>query len=226
VNLPRVLVYCPVAPTTPKIYGRTVQSIFGMRWPAPIDVVFGREDAPDPGRAGYLNVLDKYVHAREMALEGGYDALLTIEADMVVPPMALARLSQVQADVAYGLYCSRHGNFPWLAALALHERSAVFLSTARPDLMSRVWGRVIETKGVGLGCTFIWRHVLERIPFRCPDVKVANDWYFALDCQAAGFTQKTDCGVVCGHITMTPTPRVIWPTPDDPERHYRFEFLG
>ena len=150
-NLPRVLAYCPVAPTTPKVYGRTVQSIFGLYWPAPLDVVFGREDHPDPERAGYLNVLDKYDRAREMALAGGYDALLTIEADMIVPPLALARLARVEADVAYGLYCSRHGRLAWLAALALHERSAVFLSTARPDLMSRVWGRVIETQGVGPG---------------------------------------------------------------------------
>lgn len=220
---PRVLVYCPVAPSTPKIFGRTMQSIFAMHWTGPLDVVFGREDEPE--RRGYLNVLDKYNRARDLFLAGPYDAMLTVEADMIVPEVTLERLTRVDADVAYGLYCSRHGRYQWLAYLHLIERAGVSI-TVKPDLMRESWGRVIETRGVGLGCTLIWRHVLERIPFRCPDVKVANDWYFSLDCQQAGFVQKTDCGVVCGHITMEPSPRVIWPTIDDPERHYRFEFLG
>ncbi len=212
-----------MAPTTPRLYGRTVESIFGMRWPGQMDIVFGREDAPE--QPGYPNILAKYSRAREMALTGGYDALLTVEADMVVPPITLERLTLVEADVAYGLYCSRHGRYQWLAYLVVQERGGTSI-TVRRDLMESAWGRVIEVQGVGLGCTLIWRRVLEQIPFRCPTIRVANDWYFALDCLAAGVVQKCDCGVVCGHITQEPSPRVVWPTIDDPERHYRFEFLG
>ena len=71
-----------------------------------------------------------------------------------------------------------------------------------------MWGNVIDTTGVGLGCTLIRREVLEAIPFRVVDKWIANDWYFALDVAEKGFTQAHDCGVVCGHIDGY---RVLWP---------------
>jgi hypothetical protein len=67
------------------------------------------------------------------------------------------------------------------------------------------FGTVIPCEGVGFGCTLIRRNVLEAVEFR-RDVssamrrKFADDWTFALDVKAAGFTSAAHLGVLCGHI--------------------------
>jgi hypothetical protein len=222
---PRILVYCPLSPSTPKVYGRTLQSIFAMDWAGPLDVVFGRHDhGPTDRGTAYREITEKYNGARDLALLGGYDALLTIESDMIVPPLTLERLTRLDADVAYGLYVSRHGKHQWLAYLTLYETSGTSLSADRINAQA-AWGQAIEVAGVGLGCTLIWRHVLEAIPFRWEEGGVANDWYFSLDLQARGYKQMTDCGVVCGHIASEPDPRIYWPDPEA-ERLYSIEPIG
>ena len=210
---PRVLIYCPTNPVTPEIYGRSLQSVFRMEWNAPHDVVFGRHRHPLTDRAGgYQEITDKYNHARELALAGGYDALFTVEADMILPPLALERLTRVQADVAYGLYCSRHGTHQWLAYSHVGDRAGNSIGED-VEYCRDAWGTVVETQGVGMGCTLIWRHVLEDVEFRIEPGGAANDWYFSLDLMARGYKQAHDLGVVCGHIASNPA-RVLWPDPD------------
>lgn len=207
----RVLVYCPVAPKTPKIYGRTLQSIFRLDWSFPLDYVFGRED--HPAGTGYENIRDKHNHARRIVLNDGYDAVLFVEADMVIPSDALRKLVSVDADVAYGLYVNRHGWRRWLAFTMLDRNGAQSLSQ-KPDLAQACWGSPIETQGAGMGCTLIRRHVLEKLEFRLPQDggdDVADDWMFALDCQRLGLRQVHHLGVVCGHISPN---GVLWPDPE------------
>ena len=210
----KVLIYCPMNPIAPRICDRTLDSIFGMRWMHPLDIVFGREDMPRlPSRpVAHTNITRKYNDARRMALEGGYDALMTIEADMIVPDLALLRMSAVAADVVYGLYSNRHGRHQWLAFQTIGGLDGNYSGhsySKDPVMCARAWGNVVESVGVGLGCTLIRRNVLEAIEFRCaPDQQVANDWMLALDVGAAGFTQAHDCGVVCGHIDGNV---VYWP---------------
>jgi len=184
-----------------------------MEWEGPSELLFLRDDVPLGGERtinGYDNVCEKYQWARRVALDGGYDALLTVEADMIVPEHTLARLSQVDADVAYGLYASRHGRTQWVCATELGKMTAQWLSQDHYRA-KQAWGQVIESGGVGMGCTFIRRRVLEAIPFRREPGLLANDWYFALDVREAGYRQVHDLGVVCGHITGKPSPRIIWP---------------
>jgi hypothetical protein len=77
------------------------------------------------------------------------------------------------------------------------------------------WGKVIETKGVGNGCTLIRRRVLEALEFKwSPGEFGCCDWHLAVDCQRLGFTQKHDMGVVCGHIAVNPVHRILWPDPE------------
>ncbi|GIV82780.1 MAG: hypothetical protein KatS3mg051_2134 [Anaerolineae bacterium] len=217
----RILLYCPLAPQTPRIYARTVESLFRMQWDGPLPMVFGRCDAPRGTK--YQDLCAKHNEARTMVLDGGYDAVLFVENDMVVPPDTLERLCAVDADVAYGLYVSRHGWNRWLAFHSIHGYGGVSYSQD-PERMRAVWGTVSETLGVGMGCTLIHRHVLERIGFRtAPDDVVADDWMFALDCIDQGFRQAHDFGVVCGHIT--PDGKILWPAPEAPGS-YRIEFMG
>lgn len=223
----RILVFCPLSPTPPMLYGRTVQSIFRLEYGGPLHYLFHKGDNPYTveGRWGrYANVTRNYNMARDVALRDGYDALLTVEADMVVPADALTKLEATGADVAYGLYIWRHGKREWSAYTDLHDRAGESLSRD-PDAARAAWGQVVDVAGVGLGCTLIRRPVLEAMRFHFPDdALVCCDWMLALDCQARGFTQRAHLGVVCGHITTEPTPRVYWPDPEQGTL-YRTEFL-
>lgn len=166
------------------------------------------------------SILDKFQHGRLLFLAGDYDAMLTVEYDNIVPPDALQRLARVDADVAYGLYCGRN-NHQWLAFWRLFDNNGITYSKDGPTVRS-VWGKVIETCGVGFGCTLIHRRVLEAIPFRLvPGHPCANDWHFSLDCMAAGFVQKHDCAVIVGHIIARQPLSVVWPALEYP--FYRIE---
>lgn len=208
----RTLVYVPLYPSQPRIRPETVESLGGLRWHGPLDLLFGREDAPE--RGGYENILAKYQRARETFLGGGYEAMLTVEADMIVPALALERLTRLECDVAYGLYISRHGTRRWLAMMSIEGARGLSLSE-QPEKARKLWGSAVVTKGAGLGCTLIHRRVMEQIPFRREEGGAACDWAFAKDCEAAGLRQMHDLGVACGHITDNGT--ALWPDIDSPE---------
>jgi hypothetical protein len=182
---------------------------------------------PDDGDGGRTNIVAKHNEARSVVLGQGYDYMLSVEDDMVIPPDALHRLLAVcegGADVAYGLYVFRRPPFSWSATLALDPEQMVGypLSSHKPTMV-RDWGRVVDVDGVGFGCTLIARRVLEHLRFRVdwsrphPGGEWSHDdWYFALDCVAAGFVQRCDLGCVCGHIHPTSeegrfSPGVIMP---------------
>ncbi len=129
-------------------------------------------------------------------LNGGYDALLHIDADMIVPADTVDRLMAIEADVAYGLYVSRRDPSRWLCFI---DRAMSMPLSAVPTLNREFTDIHIGSFGAGMGCTLIRRHVLEEIAFRT-DGTVASDWCFAVDCANYGFIQRHDLGCICGHI--------------------------
>jgi hypothetical protein len=192
------------------------------------DIVYLRTAATlDPRDA----VAEQYNEARRIVLEQGYDALMTVEADMLPPPNAIRRLFSAKADIAYGLYIFRRPPWEWSAYVNVQGMGGMSYSGV-PDLARRVWGEVVEVEGMGLGCTLIQRNVLERLEFRAhggyhADGKRSHcDWYFAADAREHQFTQRCDTAVICGHIHPTDEagtggPTVLWPTDEAP--FYRFE---
>jgi hypothetical protein len=147
------------------------------------------------------NVLAQYSHARELCLSGPYDALVTIEQDMILPPHALATLWEDGAAVVYGTYMLRHG-MPVINALR-HENQrnlGMSLSLYNGALAQASKAERIEVSGVGFGCTLIRRSVLEAIPFRQDDAGNAPDMPFARDCLQRGIEQIARFNVRCGHI--------------------------
>jgi hypothetical protein len=137
-----------------------------------------------------------------MALELGFDALMLIDDDQILPPDALERLIACDADIAYGLTVLRKQPNVWSAALTLGEPNThVWLN--HPDhavYARRIFGQVIDCAGLGSFCTLIKRRVLEAAPFERRGVH-AVDWYTACDAQRLGFTQRCDTGLLCGHVT-------------------------
>jgi len=236
--MPDVLVYVPML----RLYGRALQSILRLEWPGRLDIVFDKGNDALPGcdkQERFKVVTAKYNHGRDLVLAGGYDAMLCVEDDMIVPPDTLLKLWGTEADIAYGLYCWRNQSFhKWSAYVELSDKSGTSLSD-QPELARRLWGQVVEVQGIGNGCTLIRRHVLEQLPFRKHGVACC-DWGLALDAQEHGFRQVCDLGVVCGHMTMEidqttfpiqygvmGPPRIIWPDPDEERigRMYRVEYI-
>lgn len=215
-------------PTANRLFDDTLRTVFAQRDvdDVAIDLFLPWQGYGDGVRDSREIILDKYSAARQAALTGGYDALWCVESDMLVPPDALARLLAANAGVAYGLYCFRRPPWDWSAFIGMDTESMLGYSLsglpdrARKALRER---EVIETDGVGLGCTLISLDTLERVPFVLNKGKQHGegtdaahfshcDWYFALDCVEAGIRQVVDCGVVCGHITPHPAPSVLWPS--------------
>ena len=174
-----------------------------------------------------------------MAISRGYDALLSIEADMIVPPDTIAKLLEADADIAYGLYVSRHKPFRWLAYKELDLWGAESYSLDHTGADARAaWGKIIDVAGVGMGCTLIKRKVFEELRFRIHDGShswiqdeyaedfrkmgidpyakrkqmVCDDYLLAMDAQHHGFSQRCNTNLICGHIGEK---GVYWPTPDE-----------
>jgi hypothetical protein len=211
----KILVYVPTSPYRPYIHKQTIDSIFDLKWTEPLQIVFDHQDIKGMRSidVGGINNAQKLNRARDIVLNNNYNALLTIDSDMIVPAITLERLTRVKADVAYGLYVSRHPDHKWLAFTELNEISGRSFGES-PELCQKSWGKVVETAGLGNGCTLIHRNVLEKISFHFfVGRKGAPDWHLSLDCQKEGFTQMHDLGVVCGHINPEGT-EIYWPAKD------------
>lgn len=208
----------PISDETPHaVYPQTLTALQTLDV-AGYEVAINYYDGDDPKLDPKDNLTAKHNRMRADVLDGGYDALLTLEADMIVPSDALVKLAAVEADVVYAAYCSRSHpmvlTFPQIDGYKGRSIGAD-AETYRP-----LFGTVIESEGVGFGCTLIRRKVLEAVEFR-RDVssemkrKFADDWTFALDVKAAGFKSATHLGVLCGHIQRDGRVRLVDPQEAD-----------
>lgn len=192
----------------------TVASMVGQRFDGELVWEVGRFNPYPP--PDLRNVYEQYKRGRERALAGGFDALWTVEHDMVLPADALGRLWETGAPVAYGVYMLRHGSNVLNAWELTGGRNLGMSLTLYPEKLEAAKRRgVVEVSGVGFGCTLIRRAALERIPFR-PDgeQKQAPDIPFAVDCVRAGIRQVAHFGVECGHVHEGEVLRVdgeSWP---------------
>ena len=225
----RILVAVAEYPRPSVVHPLTEASLAALRGPREggDELTIWRQGGDDPVLTHYENLCAKHNLARQRVLDEGFDALLSIEADMVVPADAVMRLTAVDADVAYGLYVSR-STYMWLLFEQIAPKGGASI-TKTPERAAAVWGQVVPSAGVGMGCTLIHRRVLERVSFRLDAAgPFADDWQFALDVAAAGFRQAHDTAVVCGHVVKDGL--VAWPAVEQDERGrwtlHRLEDIG
>jgi hypothetical protein len=156
------------------------------------------------------NVVHQFQRGRQLALEGDYDAMLSVEHDMIVPPDALDRLWATDAGAVYGCYQLRH-KMKSVNLFRYENERAVGMSLSlypRELRLARLQGW-IEVSGAGFGCLLFRRKVLESIPFR--DAGNAPDLPFATDCVRKGVKQIGRTDVVCGHIDNVWAKATLWP---------------
>jgi hypothetical protein len=216
----KILLYCPTYTKDDgelALHPETQESINNLIIPE--DVTLDIEiDAYNPlpitgiSKTDHENTLLKYRKARQKVLSEGYDALLTIEHDMIIPEDALVKMLNTDAVVVYGLYLFRHIN-PILNALrAVKAQWADMSLSFFPEIVEKAANQGwIECSGAGYGCTLIHRQALERLDFhRTENGHPCSDMPFATDCLREGFKQICRFDVLCGHIK--PDGEVLWPS--------------
>jgi len=214
----RILVYCP----TKDLFWRTIEDIFNLEHEGPLEYLFTR-DNPYGEEEPRRNVFHAYEKAWVECLRGGYDALLTVESDMVVPPDALTKLLAVDAPVAYGLYCTRRGSHDWMTYINTANNGFPWKQLSRrPKMRREWWGQVHECVGAGFGCTLIQREAVERTVFDV-DAQGWPDFQLSRQCNNQDIAQVCDLSVVCGHIKREPRA-VVWPRAEV-GRHFWLEEL-
>jgi hypothetical protein len=169
---------------------------------------------------GARAVLLAWQTATERMRAGDYTHLLTLEDDMVVPPDALTKLLALDVPVAYGLYVWRRKPYFWNAyrTMSMDNGASWSYDQAHTAAQMLINAAPVQTQGLGNGCTLIKREVLDICPWRLDLGRAAPDWWFANDCLAAGIAQWHHFGVVCGHMTLLPSPRVLWPAVNQHDR--------
>ena len=212
----RVLIAVPAKRDMMSIVSR--ESVLTQRWKDgdAVDTVFLVDGDKGPR---WFNLCRKLQQARRLALEGGYDALLTVESDIILPDDALEKLWEVDAPVAYGLFVLRTPPHNWNVATIMRPGSMRLLTFDKDISWAAIhMGLPMRCKGHGQGVCLIRREVLEAIDFRNPTPEtLAQDWYFSFDCQDLNFQQMCHMGVVCGHIDHKDGREIIyWPDEDEP----------
>lgn len=201
----KLLIFTPIG----GLDAEAVQSAFTQEWTDPLGILYYRDH---PNGDGRRDILHAYEHGRALALAGGYDAMLTLESDMVVPVDVLGKLAEVDAPVVHALYVFREAGRTW-NPLVGKRWPGKYLD--EPALKRVMWGKVMPVLGVGFGCTLIRREALERIPFRLGQ-DAHCDWYFAEDCHAAGLKVMLNGAAVCGHKGRDGV--IWWPDADGTAR--------
>lgn len=208
----RLLVYVPMSRYIPA----AMRSLWAINTGGhAVDYFFDRS-RDQANRTPWQNVTAKYQNARYMTLDGDYDALLTLEDDLLFPENAIMRLVDLLdggADIAYGMTVSRH-DMRWSAHVSTGPGDGPYTTFGdTAELRAQAFGNVVDVVGCGLMCTLISRAVLTDLDFVLRGSRCC-DWYLAEDAQRAGFTQVCDTTLLCGHVLSTDLLRVAWPAPD------------
>ncbi|MBQ9002595.1 MAG: hypothetical protein IJ087_12155 [Eggerthellaceae bacterium] len=160
-------------------------------------------------------VMNAYVHdARNMlanwAIEDGFDRIMWIDDDMVLPKDAILRLAadvDDGLDYVAGLYFTRKGDVEPTIKKSLYARkdSEGNLSGKAEAYADYPRDSLFPVKGSGLGCTMmtvdIVREVMERYPRPFDPIPgYGEDLSFCLRLEELGIPMYCDSRVKCGHV--------------------------
>lgn len=184
-------------PTSRDIEIQCAASIIGM-------------DRPEGARIGVFCPQSYSIDASrnlivEHALEIGYDYILWIDSDMIIPKNTLIQLLSHDKDIVSGVYAYK------LLPTAGQGRNAVakrFKKDAKDTYEDislseiRESERLMEIDGVGFGCVLTKVDVFKNIkkPWFRYTPNMGEDIYFCRKAQKAGYKVYLDTSIRCGHI--------------------------
>lgn len=144
----------------------------------------------------------------EMTLEGGWDACLMVDSDMVLPPDALALLAEPGAPIRLGC-CPRHGDASVVECYWDHGENygeQNRMSAAQARELAAMGIERVAVKGGGLACGLVTTEALREIPrpwFRYVEYGngdvLSEDLFFCEQAAAAAVAIEADVRVRCGH---------------------------
>lgn len=194
-----------IVPTFETVKTATFKSIYDLQKPtdAVVDLEFVK---------GYVVHTARNIGV-QIAIERGYDYVLWVDSDVILPKDLLVRLLACKADIATGYYikkvegqritelCGTDPNRP-------NEPNAI--SNILEDGLPKVAG-IYPIKACGFGCTLtrtqIFRTMLEQDKTRLcfayiqtRDKFISEDFEFCERARNIGYTIVADTGLRCGHI--------------------------
>lgn len=216
----RVLV---AVPTFENIYPDTYKSIYALdkgEHEVTFDFVRGYDCATARNRIA------------QNALDGGFDYVLMVDNDVVLPQDALLNLLDDAKDVCLGYYAHRDTDNRYKGRTCIcklkdgngnayfnYPLESEYTATEMHEMADNEQTKV-RIHGGGMGCALIRTEVFRRIRYPWYDwVNYANDHrgmlsedlFFCEACRKAGIPIYTDVRVGCGHLFRY----VQWPEPAD-----------
>src|SRR4051812_38322461 len=149
----KILVGVATYPTEPSIYEAATTALdAAMHWATEtseedfeLTVRLYGEDDMTLAFADRLAV--KHNIMRQDVLDEGFDALLLVEADIIIPKQAITALCSVDADVVYSLFVTRKEGM-WLCFPVVEGMKARSLG-ANKTRARKLYGSIIDSEGIG-----------------------------------------------------------------------------
>lgn len=138
----------------------------------------------------------------EKTVQGGYDHVLMIDSDVVVPENALMDMLEFPADIVLGCYPRKNAK----------DRTTELYKAGQNDFVERYsYDELQETririKGGGMGCALIDTRTFIQMSFPWfqyvvydNNEKLSEDLYFCSEAERIGLKIEADTRVRCGHL--------------------------
>jgi glycosyltransferase involved in cell wall biosynthesis len=189
-------------PTFENIDPECFKAIYGFQWPDDSVLVFNYFRGYDCARA--RNIIAK------TALDQGFDYVLMIDSDNVVPRDGLARMLAADRDIV-AAWCPLKGNPNNANLYKKTDQTQSYLLENTFDVNDMPAAELIEINGAGMACvlikTDVFRVLGENNWFRYVSYddgeSLSEDLYFCSLARSAGYKIFAHTGVRCGHIVKT-----------------------
>lgn len=135
----------------------------------------------------------------EHALEIGYDYILWIDSDIIVPKDILTKLLAHKEDIVSGVYSYKVIGATEAVAKK-YGPDGIYLDLQLDDV--RAMKGLQEIDAVGFGCILTSTEVFKKMkpPYFIYDDDMGEDVYFCKNAQALGYKVWLDPAIKCGHI--------------------------
>ena len=141
----------------------------------------------------------------KMAIDQGYDYVLMVDSDIILPSDTVVRFQELDQDIILGYYPRKDGKgFAdiYRSGIGYHDDNRVSMEDLRTASVNR-----LSIKGGGFGCAFIKTSVFNELKFpyfsyvTYPDsAMLSEDLYFCTTARNRGFDIFVDARVRCRHI--------------------------
>lgn len=146
--------------------------------------------------------------AREIFLEGDYDALLSLESDIFPAHNIMEALVWDNKDIVTGLYLIGDGEtkipcvfLPWVNEKTGTGGTRMLQPKEVPEYINKGLKRV---SAGGMGCCLISRYILKDMGFTyIPGHEGHSDIFFFNKAQRLGYEVWCDTNLVCAHLNSS-----------------------